>query len=143
MQVIINKLREHFINFNPYFLKICILEAFDFMMLLQKIDKFITMVPKLDNIPFQFKHLLLGEPLDPRQQVPVDHHLAIVQIEQLVQYMQDDMVNNPRLSPLHHLPLLRIARMLQTVNQLKNSHEEYLYTPDLPQNDGRPQFGHV
>jgi len=84
MQIIINKLSDHLIDLHPNLLEIGILKALSCMMLLDEIDKFITMIPKLDDIPFQFQQLLLGELLNGTEQISVYHHLTIVEIEQFV-----------------------------------------------------------
>lgn len=63
----------------------------------------------------------------------MDHHLAIVEVEQFKEQMQDDMIRDPTALPLQHCLLLTVVRVLQIIDQLEYTPEKALNSPDLPQ----------
>ena len=58
------------------------LKPLTIFILLHKQYKFITMLPKFDNMPLQPQRLIRIHLNYPFQQISVHHHLTVIQIEQ-------------------------------------------------------------
>lgn len=131
MQVVINKFIQFLINFYSYLLVISILKSFYILMILDEIDELVAVISKLADMSLQFLGFLVGEFMDQIDQISMYHHLAIIEIEQFIQHVQDDVFHYSTFAPILKLLVLAIAGMLKVINQLEDISKKWLNSPDL------------